>query len=187
MIHVTAKLKSLSPYSQSGFFQSEREEGESHDAFEKRCWREKLHVENGHVVIPAMAFKQAIDSAAQFVNEKIPGEGRRTWSKVFATGILTPEPVPLKIKPEDVRGEWINANANGKRGSGTRVRRCFPIIDEWTGDLRIVILNPKIEKGIFERVMTAAGRYIGVGRFRVENQGCYGRFEVSISQWEVTN
>jgi len=40
------------------------------------------------------------------------------------------------------------------------------------------ILDEIITKEVFERTLTMAGQFIGIGRFRPQNNGFYGRFEV---------
>lgn len=183
MIVVHARLRSLSPYSQSSFFRSEKNQGESPDAFEARCWREKMHVQDGSVIIPPMALKNALDSASSFLNIKIKGERNRTWAKVFGSGVMVTDPLVLGIDPAKVEGEWLMCNADGKRGSGTRVKRCFPVIPKWEAEATIHVLNPKITEDIFRKHLVAAGKFIGFGRFRPENRGFYGRFDVTKLEW----
>lgn len=176
----TVRLRSISPYSQSRqLFDVPKKDGESWDDFERRTWREKCHVNPaGNVVIPPMCFKWALDAASKYRGEKIPGKGAKTWSKKFAAGLLCADPVVLPTRKDDVRGEWISANSDGRRGSGTRVPRCFPMIDSWDGTLTVAILDPEITEPVFRRHMETAGQFIGIGRFRPENGGYLGRFEV---------
>ena len=61
----TATLRSVSPYSSSRPHVTEKLEKETPADFEKRTWREKLHVnDEGVVFIPGMSFKMALDKAA---------------------------------------------------------------------------------------------------------------------------
>ena len=63
---VTVQLESLAPYSQSRKHDTPKLEKEAADAHEARTWREKCSTdENGEIVIPAMAFKQALDAVAK--------------------------------------------------------------------------------------------------------------------------
>jgi hypothetical protein len=156
---------------------------ESWEDFEQRTWQDKAHYdESGHVFIPAFAFKQAIDSAAKYLG-KIPGKGASTWSKHFTGGVVISEGVVLNLKRDDLKPVWINANANGKRGSGTRVRRCFPVVPKWTGSITCLVPAEEITEAIFAKAMELSGMMVGIGRFRPENGGINGRFTVKSIKW----
>ncbi len=181
----TATLESLSPYSQSRQHDTPKKEKESHADYEERTWRNRLHVssESGNVFIPPMAFKFSLETAARFLRLKIPGKGNSEYGKHFSAGVLVVEGLDLGVKPEDVPGEWLNLNANGKRGSGTRVRRCMPYVARWTGQVAYMILDDTIPKDVFETVLKESGNFIGIGRFRPENSGYYGRYKVNEIAW----
>lgn len=185
MSHVaTAKLRSVSPYSQSRMHRDEKLDKESADDYEKRTWRSRLHVENGKVFIPPMAFKNCIAEAAEFLSVKIKGKGQSTWSKHFRAGILVLEGLQLPDPPEKIVGEWFNMNADGKRGSGKRVPRCYPIIPAWEGVVTFHVFDDTITEDAFTYHLNEAGKFIGIGRFRPRNGGLNGRFEVLSVKWD---
>lgn len=181
---VTATLKSISPYSQSRHYDTPKLERELPKDYEARTWRDRLHVDNdGRVFIPPMAFKNAIAEAAKFMSIQIPGKGKSTYTKHFEAGVLVTDPLPLPITKEDVQGEWLFVPSDGKRGSGSRVDKCFPVIPEWSGDVTFYVLDDIITREPFERHLEAAGKFIGIGRFRPRNNGFYGRFSVEAISW----
>ena len=184
MHSATVKIKGVSPYSGSGFFQSSRDDKETHDDFEKRCWRERAHHQDGEVFIPPMAFKWCIQRAAEIRSDKIPGKNRQTYTKHFKSGVLCTEPVFIGVKLDDMEPDWIMANADGKRGSGTRVPRCFPTARKWSGTVRFDIFDDTITREVFERTLIDAGMYVGVGMHRPENGGYKGRFSAELVKWE---
>lgn len=186
-----AYLKSATPYSQSRIPQTPKLDKETHEDYEKRTWREKAHSdEEGHIFIPAMAFKQCVDKAASMLGIQIPGRGKATYTKHFLAGCIVENDIVITedgkkaILKDEVAAERIYANADGKRGSGKRVWRVFPTIPKWEGIARFVIFDDAITKDVFERHLTEAGKYVGVGRFRAENGGLYGRFSVEKFKWE---
>lgn len=181
-----ATLKSLAPYSQSRQHDTPKKEKESHADYEERTWRERTHVDpdTGTVFIPPMAFKFALETAARFLRLKIPGKGNSEYGKHFSAGVLVVEGLNLGLKREDVPGEWLNLHANGKRGSGTRVKRCMPYVPKWSGQVSYMILDDTIPKDVFETVLRESGNFIGIGRFRPENSGYYGRYEVLEIEWD---
>jgi hypothetical protein len=180
-----ASLKSISPYSQSFQHETPKLNGETHDAHEKRTWRDKAHVdEKGEIYIPPMAFKQALDAAAKRLGLQIPGKGKATYTKHFLSGVLVMDRLGTGIRKDAVQGEWINANSDGVRGSGKRVKRCFPLIPSWEGTVAFHILDDVIDPDTFARVIEVTGQFIGIGRFRPEKGGFYGRFSVEKLRWE---
>ena len=180
---VTVKLESISAYSQSRLHESKRKKDEEWDTFEERIWKEKAHyTEDGHVFIPQFALKQAIDAASRYLG-KIGGKGNATWTKHFVGGVVISDSIVLPIKADDLTPVWINAHSNGKRGSGSRVRRCFPVIPKWAGEFKCIILAEEITKDAFAQALELAGSLIGIGRFRPENGGNNGRFVTKSIAW----
>jgi hypothetical protein len=174
---VEVTLESISPYSQSRKHDTPKLEKEAADAYELRTWREKCTVdETGQICIPAMAFKQALDRVAAVLGEQVPGRGKATFTKHFKAGCICESDVPLGIRKNEVQSVTISANADGVRGSGKRVNRTFPVIPRWSGTARFVILDDTITQQVFERHLTQAGLFVGIGRFRPENGGLNGRF-----------
>lgn len=181
---VTAKLKSASPYSQSRHYQVPELERETKDAYETRTWRNRLHVnDDGNVIIPPMAFKNALSTAAKFLSIQVPGKGKKTYTKSFEAGVLTMEPITLQLRADEVEGEWLFVPTDGIRGSGKRCMRCFPLIRQWSGSMQFIILDELITEDVFRKVLTAAGQFVGIGRFRPFNNGFYGRFNVEALSW----
>lgn len=179
-----ATLRSITAYSQSRMHDAPKLEKETHDAYEVRTWPQKAHVENGTIYIPPMAFKQALDAAAKRLGLQIPGKGKATYTKHFLSGVLVMDKLDTGVAIEGLPGEWINANSDGVRGSGKRVKRCFPTIQSWEGTIPFYVLDEQIDRKTFERVLRETGQFVGIGRFRPQNGGFYGRFSVENLAWE---
>ena len=122
---VEVSFTSISPYSQSHQHVTPKLAKETHDAYEQRTWREKCNAnDKGEIVLPAMAFKQALDAVAKRLGEQIPGRGKATYTKAFVGGVLCEDDVALAgCFKKDCPSVTISANADGKRGSGKRVWR----------------------------------------------------------------
>jgi hypothetical protein len=180
----TAKLVSESAYSQSAPVQTPRKDKELPKDYEERVWRDRLHAtEDGTVFIPPMSFKNAISEAAKYLSISIPGKGKEKYTKNFEAGVMVPEAVMLGFKKEDVPGEWLFVPSDGRRGGGKRVWKCFPVIKSWTATVSFYVLDDTITPDVFEYVLSQAGRFIGVGRFRPRNNGYYGRWNVASTKW----
>lgn len=179
-------LESQAPYSSSRSINQEVDKlpRETADAYEIRTWREKCHVlPDGKVYIPPMAFKQGVDKSASMLGRQIPGRGKATYTKFFLSGVLVMEPVIIASSKDDAQMDRIYANADGKRGSGKRVWRYFPRFDSWKAEVPFHILSDEITQDVFEEHLKQAGAFVGVGRFRPENGGFYGRYTVKKVQW----
>lgn len=178
----TVTIEGQSPYSASRAHCAEKLPKETPDAYEERTWREKAHVEQGNVIIPPMAFKIGLDRAAKMLGRQIPGKGKATYTKFFESGVIVTAPVP--IAPEAaIECERVHANADGVRGSGKRVWRKFPKVSEWNGKVTFHIIADEITTDIFEEAVRYAGIAVGVGRFRPERGGFFGRYAVKGLEW----
>lgn len=202
---VTVQLEGAAPYSQSKHHTTPKLNKELAVDYEARTWYERCHVnEDGFIVIPAMAFKNCLSEIAQFLGIQIPGKGKSTYTKHFTSGILVQEsPLILydgkpvskddlinwnqdtedKKKPV-VYGDWCFVPSDGVRGSGKRVDRCYPVFSKgWTTTVDFLVLDDMITEPVFVQHLKQAGQLIGIGRFRVRNNGTYGRFIVKSVQW----
>lgn len=185
MRKVTVQIEGISPYSQSRQHDEPSLEKEAKDAYEARTWREKANYdpETGEVFIPAMALKQALDSAAKKLGDQIPGKGKSTYTKFFVADVVCDGNCHLGIHKDEVRPITINANSDGVRGSGKRVKRTFPQIDKWSTTATFTILDDTVTPEVFERTLKVAGMGIGIGRFRAEKGGLNGRFRPTKFTW----
>jgi len=174
----------LAPYSASRAHEEPRPEGESTEAWEERTWRSKAHTEKGKVYIPPMAFKMAVDRAAKIGGKQIPGKGKATYTKFFESGVIVTDPVFIADE-KDIGCERIYANSDGVRGSGKRVWRKFPRLDNWGGVVRFTIIAPEIIQApaVFEEAARSSGVMVGVGRFRPERGGYFGRYDCTKFVW----
>jgi hypothetical protein len=184
----TLTISSITPYSQSRGHDEPKLEGESHEAYDIRTWRSKLSVaeRNGvkTVVVPAHGLMQSIAAAAKYSKRQIPGQGKATWTAKFLAGITLMDDAALNIDPETVHAITISANADGVRGSGKRVTRRFPVMEQWQATFDVYILDPIITQEVFREMVEIAGMFIGIGRFRPEKGGTNGRFKITQLDWQ---
>lgn len=184
----TVTLESVSPYSQSRFHEAPKKDKESHDEYEKRTWKDRVHRDGrGITFMPPMSLKIALEHAARYLG-KIPGMGASNYKLRFLSGVMITQPIELLTngKPAGLdawEGEWLHLNSDGVRGGGKRVKRCMPRLAPWTAQATIHVLDGIITKDVLARALTEAGRFVGVGRFRPEKGGYYGRFRVKDMEW----
>jgi len=189
MITAICHLESVSPLSSNRGIRSAKPSNIREDEFEKRTWKERINEENGIAIIPAMAMKKALMSASSYLGMKVPGKGMATYSKYFTCAILVTENINLGVKVDTIQGEWIHVPSDGVslgsgKGGQKRVWKMFPLIPSWKTTARVEILDNIITKEVFKEHIEQAGAFIGLGRFRPERGGFYGRFKVTKIEWK---
>lgn len=189
---VKVTIKGISPFSPSkpfpmGAHKKLKAANMKDDDIESELWSTRIHkAPDGTVIIPMMMLMLAIQAAAKRLNEKVPGKGHATWTKHFLSGIQVMDDARIEgLKADKVEGEWFYVHADGKRGSGTRVHRKFPMIYDWSTTFEVFIHDGSIVHEIFERVMKVCGQFIGLGRFAPRNGGTNGRFVVESIKWST--
>lgn len=184
----TVTLTSFSPMSQSRQHSAPKLEGEGHDAYDLRTWRNKMHIETRGgkrtAVTPQTGLHQAIVAAAKYSKKQIPGQGKATWTAKFAAGIMMIENPSLNIDPATVDFVTVNAHADGVRGSAKRVTRRFPLFPEWEATFDVYVLDSIITEDVFREMTEIAGMFVGIGQHRPQNLGINGRFKVSRLVWQ---
>jgi hypothetical protein len=187
MKRARCKLSSITPYSQSRHIdelEHPKLPKETPEAYEKRCWRARIHrTSSGNVEIPETCFLGAVRETAKRLQIPIPGKKMQMYTKSFEAGIAAIGGIELKIKADDVPSERLFVPSNGRPGGGTRVWRWFPKIEKWSGEITFVILDDVITEDVFRRVLTESGLLVGIGRFRPQNRGFYGRYRVDSLVW----
>lgn len=158
---------------------------ETADAYERRTWRHRMHVlPDGRVYIPPMSFPRCLLESAKRLSIKVPGQRNKTYTKSFESGVMVTEPLALDVRAADVPGECLFVPSDGVRGSGKRVEKVFPQIEEWGGTVTFFVIDNLITEDVFRAVAENAGLLVGIGRFRPERGGYYGRFVVKSLVWK---
>lgn len=167
---------------------------EGDDDYEKRTWRERTHFEvngkgpdDGDLFVPARAFKKLLENTAKYKSEKIKGKGNRTWTANFKAGIAIESNMVLepRVLKSEVKGMWKSVPSDGKAGGAKRVKRCFPIVQTpWRGTIKVMLIDPSIRKDKVEEYFREGGMLNGLGMWRPQNGGEYGRFRVTSVKWE---
>ena len=188
-MHVAiAHLQSVSPYSQSKNIDVEeypKKPKELPDDYEKRTAAFRTHRNAaGNVEIPQTALTNAVKEGAKRLALPIKGKRMQTYTKNFQAGVMMLEPLDLGIRADDVPLERLFLSADGRPGGGgKRVWRYYPKIESWSGKATFTIFDDIITEEVFAQVLASAGSLVGIGRFRPENRGFYGRFTVTKLQW----
>jgi hypothetical protein len=172
------------PYSQSRrveVFEPKREK-ESHDEWDLRVWRLKAHTspDGKSVVIPSHGIQQALVLGAQKgrLTPSAAKSAREGLAKRLETGLMMMGDASTDMSLDNAVMIAIQANADGKRGSGARVTRRFPVWNEWSARFEVTLLDETLTTADLTAAVKWAGLVAGLGRFRPANGGFNGRFNV---------
>lgn len=84
--------------------------------------------------------------------------------------------------PRDLKKLWDDGRFAFRKAvvvGQARISRCRPIFPEWTFTAEIVYDSEVIDKAEIIQAANMAGQLCGIGDYRVERGGDYGRFEVT--------
>ena len=133
---------------------------------------DKLYIYDGNTHIPAVYFRNSIvEASKQF---KITGKGKATYSKlVGATVDVMPEMIPLKEKYIPFRIAAVNPSTKG------RMMVTRPRFDKWTAEFEIILNDEGVPKEVMNEILEQSGRYVGIGDWRPEKKGMFGKFMIT--------
>ena len=170
-----------------GPFRTTKEDGESSDAYDLRCWPERASYTDdpgNPIHLPALAVKKAMESYAAYSGEKIRGQGSKTWTQKFQRGVMELGLAYLwrgteRLNLQTLEPKKLFVPADGKPGGTKRVYRRFPYLKAgWSAEGRLAVVEPCITEERLLDFLNNAGIYVGVGFWRPERRGLWGRFIV---------
>jgi len=129
----------------------------------------------GEVVMPGMNLLASMRRAA--TNFRVGGKGKKTFKDLVMSGLETVPEEPLLI------GNWV-VDLRPVVINRARVLKARPRFDAWACEFQIKVIDPvflDVNHGgsIVEEILSYAGTRIGLGDFRPERGGPYGRFAVT--------
>jgi len=128
---------------------------------------------DGKLYQPATHIHRAMIRAASAY--KMPGSSRKAITPLVAGGIrVEPEAIP------HIHQEWaVDARTVVVPATKGRVNRFRPRLDAWELEFRIHVFDERMTAATLQRILEDAGRLIGIGDYRPEKTGPFGRFRVA--------
>lgn len=181
------KVKGSSPYMQHRMDDRKLEDWEKErgplferdslaDDKSKRAAYHSYIDENNNYYIPSDHFKQCFIGGGGFVKGKVGGKTKTMKNIVAAMWRVMPERIPLG-RPFDMVDSRSAVNKNVK----ARVMVHRPRWNEWEAEIIVSIdEDPKnrLTKETVEQIINYSGRYMGIGSYRPEHTGDFGRFTI---------
>ena len=111
---------------------------------------------------------------------QIPGQGKLTYKNLIGSGVVlvTPDAIPHIVQDWEVDTRSVIVN----RGRIMRSRPCF---EKWALEFQLDIDDEEIPAEVVKDVLDHAGKRVGIGDFRPEKGGSFGRFYVT--KWDVVD
>ena len=132
----------------------------------------KLYVNSDGVIYqPATHIERALIEAAKKI--RVKGRGKATYSKLFGSMVSIPtlDITHLVDDYEIFKALVVIPSTKG------RVMRYRPMFRDWA--LKFVIeFEDEIPSEVIKEALEIAGRYVGIGDWRPEKKGKFGKFQV---------
>lgn len=181
-----ASISLITPYCQGRYHATAKKNKELAEDYERRTWQERLHYdsETKEVFIPALSLANSLKEAAKFISVQIPGKGKSTYTKHFEAGVAVLDDIYTGRTIDEVKSKEMFVPSDGRRGGGSRVMKIFPLIlPPLSFQVTYEILDDVITSEVFAYHLAQAGSLIGIGSFRVRNNGVFGRYKVEKIDW----
>jgi len=144
------------------------------DELEKKHWRERIPTANGNAIINPMSLKKALDTTAKKQLGTVPGKRNARWGGYFKSGVMVVQPLDLGVKPDSVPvcPMYVALPGQGRHWKN------FPKLEQWKCHAVIDIVDGIITPEVLEKCLKKAGNTNGLGLFRPQNGGYWGRFKI---------
>lgn len=129
--------------------------------------------ENGKTQLPSVYVKNSISEAAK--KFKIQGQGKSTYSKIVASTVDI-EPFYIELKADKYKVFRISAVNPMTKG---RMMTERPQYDKWSASFEIVLNDDGVPVSVINEILEQAGKYVGVGDWRPEKKGMFGKFMIT--------
>jgi hypothetical protein len=131
--------------------------------------------EEGNYYIPDSHFKQAFVKGGAFVKGKVGNSTKSMKNVVAAMWMVTPSKISFR------KFDGVDTRSAVNRNIHARIIVYRPIWYEWSCELTLVIDDDDkwaLTEPMIRNIIDYAGRYIGVGSYRPEHTGEFGRFRI---------
>jgi len=140
---------------------------------EQVCFKKLYMMPDGTVYQPGIHVERMLSESAK--NYKIKGKGKSTYSKIFGSAItVAPDAIPHLIKDWKVNAQ--NVVIPSTKGRVMCYRAEFP---KWVLEFTIQVLDDQIPLEVVKQVIEYGGIYNGLGDFRPQKKGKFGKFMVT--------
>lgn len=155
---------------------SSKDEETPREKAEKAAYRLK----DGRLYFPGVGIQRSFIEAARYFKEK----GARGSLKFIAAAafLVRDEAIPFRNGKAEVKDFEVDCRPVVIPSTKGRVMRFRPRLDEWALRFTVDIDDEIISTKIANEILVTAGNRIGIGDYRPEKRGPFGRFNVT--EWK---
>jgi len=135
--------------------------------------KQKLYINpKGKLYQPSTHFMGALIEAGK--HKKVVGKGKATYSKICGYAAQIEEfEIPHEIQEWEVFTVLaVNPNTKGRNPLSR------PMLKKWKLTFHVVFDDSEIQPSIMKELFDIAGRIVGIGDWRPQKKGPYGKFQV---------
>ena len=130
--------------------------------------------QEGNYFIPSEHFKQSFVKGGGMVKGKVGSATKSMKNVVAVMWFINPEKIKFRKFDEVDTRSAVNRNVKA------RVIVHRPKWIDWTCSFNLMVDNDSLTIETIKSIIEYSGKYIGVGSYRPEHTGEYGRFEAEI-------
>lgn len=171
---VTATIEGTTSLLMNRFRDAEIEgKSKSKGESKERVITDKLYLTaEGKPYIPSVYFWRALIDAGKRL--QVRGQGKATYSKIVGSVVeINPEAIEIHGKYVEFRTSAVNPMTKG------RMMVTRPKFDKWSCTFEIAVNGDEISAETLNKLLTDAGQRTGIGDWRPEKKGAYGKFMVT--------
>ena len=126
---------------------------------------------DGTIYEPAEHLEKSIQNAAK--SFKIAGKRGATYGKLVGAALeVYPDTIPHKIQTYEIDSRSVVVQR-------WRIMRYRPRFDNWELEFTIRLLDDQLPVSVIKEVLDQAGLYVGIGDYRPQRGGKFGKFMVT--------
>ena len=176
MKKIEVEIKGISPYLMHKFGEEDSEKKTKPKVgspdYEADVDKALYKLPNGKIYVPSTQVHGSLMEAGKQM--KVVGKGKATYSKLFGAFVIIDPDVLIMANQEwetDKRAVVVPSTKG-------RVMRYRPKFMEWGLKFNILITDDEIHESVVKEGLERAGNYCGIGDFRPQKKGSFGRFQV---------
>lgn len=160
----------------SVFTAKRKKTDDDHEQIAKIEWEAGMyHDDSVGPYLPGRMFKAAMIGAAKKTKD---------GPKIKSGVVVMTEKAPLQYDgPREIEKMWNTRKFTDMRSvvvQRARIMRCRPIFSSWSASFDLVFDDSVIDRADIIRIAETCGTMVGVGDYRPENGGDFGRFNVEV-------
>jgi len=167
---ISPLLQHRYPLEDSGSQSTAKNKKQKTDDVEKSLYR----LSDGTIYQPSIHLISSMKKAG--ARYQIPGQGKATYRNLIGSGAVLVSPDAI---PHDKQAFEIDVRPVVIKSTGGRIPRCRPIFKNWSLKFTIEYDEEDISAETVKEILDHAGRRVGIGDFRPEKGGPFGRFMVT--------